>query len=46
MNRRYIRLDCAFQNNKLCSYYESLGFVRAGIKSDEIAWALYERFLL
>jgi len=45
MNRRYIRLDCALGNKTLCSYYESLGFVQAGIKREEIAWALYERLV-
>lgn len=45
MNHRYIRLDCPLQNQTLCSYYESLGFVQAGIKRDEAAWALYERLV-
>lgn len=43
MGRRYIRLDCALQNEKLCAYYESLGFVRMGIKTDGVDWSLYEK---
>jgi hypothetical protein len=32
LNRRFLRLDCDVRNAKLCTYYESLGFVRVGIK--------------
>lgn len=43
MSRLYLRLDCALQNRKLCGYYESLGFVLAGVKTDGVDWALYEK---
>jgi ribosomal protein S18 acetylase RimI-like enzyme len=43
MNRRFVRLDCAVQNTRLCAYYESLGFVRVGVKADGYLWSLYER---
>lgn len=43
LNRRYVRLDCAAQNLRLCAYYESLGFIRVGVKSDGAVWSLYER---
>ncbi|WP_322087531.1 GNAT family N-acetyltransferase [Burkholderia sp. BCC1999] len=42
-NRRFVRLDCDAENTKLCAYYESLGFVRVGLKSDGRDWSLYER---
>ncbi|SMG61316.1 GNAT family N-acetyltransferase [Paraburkholderia susongensis] len=32
MGRRFVRLGCDARNTKLCAYYESLGFVRVGIK--------------
>jgi len=32
LNRRYVRLGCDARNIKLCAYYESLGFVRVGVK--------------
>ncbi|WP_260854243.1 GNAT family N-acetyltransferase [Paraburkholderia sp. BCC1886] len=31
LNRRFIRLDFAVQNAKLCAHYESLGFIRVGL---------------
>ncbi|KVS28251.1 GNAT family N-acetyltransferase [Burkholderia cepacia] len=43
LNRRYVRLDCAVENVTLCAYYESLGFIRVGLKSDGIVWSLYEK---
>lgn len=43
MNRRFVRLDCDVQNAKLCAYYESLGFIRVGLKSDGYVWSLYEK---
>lgn len=43
LNRRFVRLDCAVQNSRLCAYYESLGFVRVGVKPDGYLWSLYER---
>jgi len=43
LNRRFVRLDCAVRNEKLCAYYESLGFIRAGLKSDGEIWSLYEK---
>jgi ribosomal protein S18 acetylase RimI-like enzyme len=43
LNRRFVRLDCAVQNAKLCAYYESLGFIRVGLKSDGYVWSLYEK---
>ena len=42
-NCLYIRLDCALQNTNLCIYYESLGFVRVGIKTGSVDWSLYEK---
>ncbi|CAB3768706.1 MULTISPECIES: GNAT family N-acetyltransferase [Burkholderia] len=42
-NRHWVRLDCAAANTTLCAFYESLGFVRAGLKTDGEVWALYER---
>ena len=32
LNRRFVRLGCDVRNTKLCGYYESLGFVRIGVK--------------
>ncbi|WP_342957965.1 GNAT family N-acetyltransferase [Paraburkholderia sp. JHI869] len=32
LNRRHVRLGCDARNTKLCAYYESLGFVRVGVK--------------
>jgi ribosomal protein S18 acetylase RimI-like enzyme len=43
MNRRFVRLDCDVQNAKLCAYYESLGFIRVGLKTDGCVWSLYEK---
>jgi len=43
LNRRLLRLDCGAENTKLCAYYESLGFVRVGLKTDGIVWSLYEK---
>ncbi|KVK75238.1 GCN5 family acetyltransferase [Burkholderia cepacia] len=43
VNRRFVRLDCAVENVTLCAYYESLGFVRVGLKSEGIVWSLYEK---
>lgn len=43
LNRRLVRLDCAVRNERLCAYYESLGFVRVGLKSDGEVWSLYEK---
>lgn len=45
MRRNRLRLDCDANNEKLCAYYESLGFTRVGTKpvsSDYVA-SLYER---
>ncbi|MDR7008988.1 bifunctional GNAT family N-acetyltransferase/NUDIX hydrolase [Paraburkholderia strydomiana] len=47
LNRRFIRLDCAGHNAKLCAYYESLGFIRVGQYAEPEAggyvWSLYEK---
>jgi ribosomal protein S18 acetylase RimI-like enzyme len=43
LNRRFVRLDCDAGNAKLCAYYESLGFVRVGLKTDGYTWSLYEK---
>jgi len=47
LNRRFIRLDCAAHNVKLCAYYESLGFIRVGQYAEPEAggyiWSLYEK---
>lgn len=47
LNRRFVRLDCAVQNPKLCAYYESLGFSRVGLYPEPepggYIWALYEK---
>ncbi|KWF04259.1 N-acetyltransferase family protein [Burkholderia cenocepacia] len=47
LNRHFVRLDCAAKNAKLCAYYESLGFVRAGLypepAPDGQVWSLYEK---
>jgi ribosomal protein S18 acetylase RimI-like enzyme len=43
LDRRFVRLDCAVQNVKLCAYYESLGFIRVGLKPDGDVWSLYEK---
>lgn len=43
LDRRFVRLDCAFHNVKLCAWYESLGFIRVGLKSDGYVWSLYEK---
>ncbi|MEX3760649.1 GNAT family N-acetyltransferase [Paraburkholderia phenoliruptrix] len=32
LNRRFVRLGCDARNTRLCHYYESLGFVRVGLK--------------
>lgn len=45
--KRLLRLDCNDQNQKLCEYYEKLGFKQVGIKSiptsDNYTAALFER---
>ena len=50
LNRRFVRLDCDAGNAKLCAYYESLGFVRVGLKpipdSGEYIASLYEKLAL
>jgi len=43
INRRFVRLDCDAENTRLCAYYESLGFIRVGLKSDGCVWSLYEK---
>jgi ribosomal protein S18 acetylase RimI-like enzyme len=47
LNRRFVRLDCAAHNAKLCAYYESLGFIRAGLWQEPApggyVWSLYEK---
>jgi ribosomal protein S18 acetylase RimI-like enzyme len=47
LNRRYVRLDCPAQNAKLCAWYESLGFIRAGFWQEPgpggYVWSLYEK---
>jgi len=45
LDRRFIRLDCAVHNVKLCSYYESLGFIRVRLhaESSGYVWSLYEK---
>jgi ribosomal protein S18 acetylase RimI-like enzyme len=43
LNRRFVRLDCAVQNATLCAYYETLGFIRVGLKPDGDVWSLYEK---
>jgi ribosomal protein S18 acetylase RimI-like enzyme len=47
LNRRYVRLDCPVHNAKLCAYYESLGFTRAGLWPEPgpggDIWSLYEK---
>jgi ribosomal protein S18 acetylase RimI-like enzyme len=47
LNRRYVRLDCPVHNMKLCGWYESLGFIRAGSWQepcpDGYVWSLYEK---
>ncbi|WP_321935837.1 GNAT family N-acetyltransferase [Paraburkholderia sp. J8-2] len=47
LNRRFVRLDCAIHNAKLCAWYESLGFIRAGLYTEPqpggYVWSLYER---
>jgi ribosomal protein S18 acetylase RimI-like enzyme len=43
LNRHFVRLDCDVQNAKLCAYYESLGFIRVGLKADGRVWSLYEK---
>ena len=47
LNRRFVRLDCDARNTKLCAYYESIGFLRVGIKpmpdSGGYIWSLYEK---
>ena len=49
LNRRFVRVDCDPQNTKLCAYYESLGFIRAGLKpmpdSGNYVASLYERLV-
>ena len=47
LNRRFVRLDCAVHNARLCDYYESLGFIRVGLypepEPDGYVWSLYEK---
>ncbi|NML34577.1 bifunctional GNAT family N-acetyltransferase/NUDIX hydrolase [Paraburkholderia antibiotica] len=47
LSRRFVRLDCAVHNVKLCAYYESLGFIRVGLYSEPepggYVWSLYEK---
>lgn len=47
LNRRYVRLDCPAHNGKLCAWYESLGFIRAGLWQEPgpggYVWSLYEK---
>ncbi|PRY07789.1 GNAT family N-acetyltransferase [Paraburkholderia sp. BL25I1N1] len=47
LNRRLVRLDCAAHNQKLCAYYESLGFYRVGLYPEPepggYVWSLYEK---
>jgi ribosomal protein S18 acetylase RimI-like enzyme len=47
MNRRCVRLDCPAHNEKLCAWYESLGFIRAGLWLEPgpggYVWSLYEK---
>jgi GNAT superfamily N-acetyltransferase len=47
MERCFVRLGCDARNTNLCAYYESLGFVRAGIKPipehDDYIESLYEK---
>lgn len=47
LNRRFVRLDCPVHNAKLCAYYESLGFIRAGLYPEPepggYVWSLYEK---
>ena len=47
LNRRYVRLDCPAHNTKLCTWYESLGFIRAGLWQEPgpggYLWSLYEK---
>jgi ribosomal protein S18 acetylase RimI-like enzyme len=47
LNRRFVRLDCAVHNAKLCAYYESLGFIRVGLYVEPepggYVWSLYEK---
>jgi ribosomal protein S18 acetylase RimI-like enzyme len=47
LNRRYVRLDCPAHNAKLCAWYESLGFNRAGLWHEPgpggYVWSLYEK---
>ncbi|WP_175834949.1 GNAT family N-acetyltransferase [Burkholderia anthina] len=43
LNRRWVRLDCAADNETLCAYYASLGFIRVGMKADGRVWSLYEK---
>jgi ribosomal protein S18 acetylase RimI-like enzyme len=47
MNRRFVRLDCPAHNAKLCAWYESLGFTRAGLWQEPgpsgYVWSLYEK---
>jgi ribosomal protein S18 acetylase RimI-like enzyme len=46
-NRDRLRLDCGLKNTKLCAYYESLGFIRVGVKpmSNDYVASLYERII-
>lgn len=49
LNRRFVRLDCPVHNAKLCAYYESLGFIRAGLYPEPepggYVWSLYEKLV-
>lgn len=47
LSRRYVRLDCPAHNAKLCAWYETFGFTRAGLWHEPgtggYVWSLYER---
>lgn len=49
LNRRFVRFDCPVHNAKLCAYYESLGFIRAGLYPEPepggYVWSLYEKLV-
>jgi GNAT superfamily N-acetyltransferase len=46
---RFVRLDCPAHIATLCAYYESVGFIRAGLWQEPGAggyvWSLYEKAL-
>ena len=49
-NRDFLRLDCPADNESLCKYYESQGFVKVSVNEDAgydgYSAALYERPIL